>query len=92
MAFGTQTQNGDEPSANTSTALLTGLHSVDRAVAILGTKMDSMTEGLTDDRKRHSDHETRIRSLESRMWWAMGVSSGFASGLTVTLAKLFGAL
>lgn len=92
MAFGTQTTNGEEPLAGTSTALLTGLHSVDRAVAVLGTKVDLMSNGLVDDRQRHTDHETRIRRLEARMWWAMGLSSGLASGVTVTLAKLIGAL
>lgn len=91
MAFGTQNSNEQDPSSgSTSVALLNTLHAVDKAVTGLTVKIDSMTEGLSRDRAEGADHEARIRRLEQRMWYAMGMSAGLAAGATTVLSKLFG--
>lgn len=68
------------------------LRDVEKEIASIGGTLYSLNENVRRDRQETEDHESRLRKLEARMWWAMGLSSGLASGVTVALAKMIGAL
>jgi hypothetical protein len=48
-------------------------------------KLDGIVAVLTP---QHSDHETRIRALEARVWWAAGFAA--APGVIALLTKILG--
>lgn len=50
------------------------------------TKLDTVIATLA---AQHPDHETRIRSLEARVWWLAGFAA--APGVIALLTKLTGA-
>ena len=71
------TAPSDPPAAGEQTQLLV-------ALARIETKLDSVTTG-------HTDHETRIRVLERKVWAAAGVAGALAAGGSAAISKLFGA-
>lgn len=66
------------------------LRDVEKELAGIGGTLYSLNENVRRDRQETEDHESRLRALESRMWWAMGACAGFASGLTALFSKLLG--
>ncbi|TCO64959.1 hypothetical protein [Actinocrispum wychmicini] len=55
----------------------------------IGTAVAEIKGDVQELRKALPDHESRIRALERRMWWATGVAATFAAGIT-ELVQLLG--
>lgn len=56
---------------------------------ILETKQS--VDALAPPAETLRDHEARIRSLERKLWIAVGVAAGLSSGVTATISNLLGA-
>ncbi|MGW1039903.1 hypothetical protein [Streptomyces sp. NPDC002547] len=52
------------------------------------TKLDGIVHGLSDVGKDLTDHETRIRALERRVWTASGVATVLGAGAGVLAQAL----
>lgn len=84
-------RNNNDHDSPMSGAWFTALQQIGtQTTAILVTLEGLSAQGreLKDDVK---DHELRIRTLERRIWLAVGASSGIAGGIAAFLAKILGA-
>lgn len=78
---------GDHPNGDWFFQVLRDIDSNTAAIRISMQRLESTSEENKADIK---DHELRLRSIESKMWWAMGACAGLASGLTAIIGKLIG--
>lgn len=82
--------NGGGMDGATGVNMFQMLRDVEKELAAIGGTLYSLNENVRRDRQETEDHESRLRALESRMWWAMGACAGFASGLTALFTKILG--
>jgi hypothetical protein len=57
-------------------------------VKAIGQNVTSMRGDIEDIKTALPDHESRIRLLEKKVWWATGLAAGAGAGLTQLLQAL----
>lgn len=64
------------------------LRSLSDGMTRMETKLDGIVQGLSDVGKDVTDHETRIRALERRVWTASGAATVLGAGAGVVAQML----
>ena len=66
-----------------------GVTSLNTLVIKLDAKLDGVHDKLSDHKENLNDHENRLRSVEKRQWWFLGIAAVIGTFIGPIFSKAF---